>query len=146
MRVKKHDFPASLLIGAPFGSVWEVGRARGAPPLTRIDDGVLIPGVEIAGTEDAAQNDNRGYADAGNAQSLTAADIAEMKKSGADGTAIVSALAKSSATFAEKNALTQVRASFVLFSACVVVYAIPLSHALPRPRRKSGCGRRHSST
>lgn len=134
MRVKKQDFPASLLIGAPFGSVWEVGRARGAPPLTRIDDGILIPGVEIAGTEDAAQNDNRGYADAGNAQSLTAADIAEMKKSGADGTAIVSALAKSSATFAEKNALTQVRAPSALLSAGVIVYTAPRSLRPPQEK------------
>lgn len=107
MRIKKQEFSASLLIGAPFGSVWEVGGARGAPPLTLVEDGVLIPGVDVTAAEDAMQNDNRGYADAGDAQTLTAEDIAAMKAGGAGGTAVVAALAKSSATFAEKNALTQ---------------------------------------
>lgn len=109
VRVKKHDFSASLLIGAAFGSVWEVGSgARGSAPLTLVEDGVLIPGVGVGGGEEALLNDNRGYADTSSAQSLTAADISQMKKDGADGAAIVAALAKSSSTFADKNAMTQV--------------------------------------
>ena len=74
VRIKKHDFPASLLIGASFGSVWELTGARGASALAAVHDGVLVPGVDVAGGECAASNDNRGYSDSGNAQTLTADD------------------------------------------------------------------------
>jgi hypothetical protein len=103
VRIKKSSFFADALIGATFGSVWEVGS--GKEPLTLVPSGILIPTVDVGLGE--MSGDNRGYSDKSSAQAMSQDDISRLKSEGADGTAVVAALARSSTTFAEKNALTQ---------------------------------------
>jgi pyrimidine deaminase RibD-like protein len=127
-RVKDGVLPSRELIGAPYGSVWEMVAPRS---LARVASGELTPleliaslqtgsggggeGGESGGVEEeppaagggAPRRDNRQLVDDGTAQALRDDDIAAMRRRGETGANIVRALAGSSATFSEKTAFSQ---------------------------------------
>jgi tRNA (adenine-N(1)-)-methyltransferase non-catalytic subunit len=132
-RVKDGVLPSRALIGAPFGSVWEMVAPRS---LVRVASGELTPLSLIAslqtggssggagegegvggggGGEEAGggggggapRRDNRLLVDTGTAQALRDEDIAAMRRRGEAGAEIVRALAGSSATFSDKTAFSQ---------------------------------------
>uniref|UniRef100_A0A7S0NIX7 tRNA (adenine(58)-N(1))-methyltransferase non-catalytic subunit TRM6 n=1 Tax=Micromonas pusilla TaxID=38833 RepID=A0A7S0NIX7_MICPS len=104
---KHKDVSLNPLIGAPFGSTYEVDQ-----------DGVLYPAEpdppEWTAGDDAinAIDDDRNNADVNDmrdssAQQLDQHDIARLKREGVGGRSLVEALAASSATFAKKTAYAQ---------------------------------------
>jgi hypothetical protein len=104
VRMRKGFFPAMALLGVPYGGVYEL--TAGAPaPLRLVESGELLPTLDLDAVGSGA--DNRDLVDRGDAQALGPDDIARLKKGGADGTAILSALIEGSATFASKTAFSQ---------------------------------------
>ena len=104
---KHKNVSLNPLIGAPFGSTYEVDQ-----------DGVLYPAEpdppEWTAGDDAinAIDDDRNNADVNDmrdnsAQQLDQHDIARLKREGVGGRSLVEALAASSATFAKKTAYAQ---------------------------------------
>ena len=103
---KHKDVSLAPLIGAPFGSTYEVDQ-----------DGVLYPAQPIpewTAGDDAinAIDDDRNNADVNDmrdnsAQRMDQHDIARLKREGVGGRSLVEALAASSATFAKKTAYAQ---------------------------------------
>jgi tRNA (adenine-N(1)-)-methyltransferase non-catalytic subunit len=127
--VRKRDFSADLLIGAPYGSVYEaeggkVQLVESGELLERIDvdTGVLAnsphSGVRAANRmtrlppvramECAGSGlDNRNTKDTHLSQKLTQGAIVDMKSSGMTGTELISALISNSSTFAAKTSFAQ---------------------------------------
>eukprot|EP00899_Mesostigma_viride_P024770 jgi/Mesvir1/5478/Mv15528-RA.1 len=121
------------LIGAPFGSHFEVVTARGDTlSLHRIDaveekasadpqdaqdeeaggedktvGGDKTAGVDKGGVGDSGRRDNRNLLDRNNAQTLSAEDIARLKSEGVTGDKLVEVLKSNSATFATKTEFSQ---------------------------------------
>lgn len=110
VRLRKGKFSATALLGAQYGCVYELvvhgpGTPKGAPPIKLIESGELLPSLQL---ETGSGADNRNLLDSnGGAQSLGAEEIAKLKASGLDGTAILSALVEGSSTFAGKTAFSQ---------------------------------------
>ena len=107
VRVRKGGFQATALIGAAYGSVFELAAnrtGRGANALVPVPDGALVPAIHL---DLGSGTDNRALVDTSEAQSLDASDIARMRTEGADGGTIIAALAGGSATFASKTAFSQ---------------------------------------
>ncbi|KAL8153866.1 hypothetical protein V2J09_011626, partial [Rumex salicifolius] len=101
------------LIGAPFGSVFQVENGKDGPYLSCMlqTSEVRLPGKDGQekenDTEEVEMRDNRGLVDDNTAQSLTGEDINAMKREGATGGQIVEALIANSSTFEKKTAFSQ---------------------------------------
>ncbi|KAK6938951.1 tRNA (adenine(58)-N(1))-methyltransferase non-catalytic subunit TRM6, partial [Dillenia turbinata] len=98
------------LIGCPFGSLFQVETGDKGPFLSR-----LLHSSEDVDLQEKGEGqlvvqesrDNRAIVDNNKAQSLSAADIDEMRRQGAKGDEIVEALIANSATFEKKTAFSQ---------------------------------------
>ncbi|KAG2484255.1 hypothetical protein HYH03_016900 [Edaphochlamys debaryana] len=102
VRVGKYTVPAAPLVGAPFGSLFEV--SSDGKSLQRVllppDDGI----TRITDTE----RDNSNLFDRNTAnQKLTQEEIQELKASGKGGSEIIEALISNSATFQNKTEFSQ---------------------------------------
>eukprot|EP00727_Mastigamoeba_balamuthi_P014199 m51a1_g9401 hypothetical protein (404) ;mRNA; f:293806-295410 len=100
-RVARTAYDVSTLVGAAYGSVYAAERG-GALALALPE----APSVSAGAAAESSQ-DNRKLVDDNTAQRLGKDQIEELRKGGADGTAIVSALVENSASFKDKTAFAQ---------------------------------------
>lgn len=109
MKLGKDKCLLKPLIGAPFGSVFQLENGKGGPFLSRMlrtAEGNNVREKEIALVEEEVR-DNRGIVDNNTAQTLTGEEINAMRREGATGDQIVEALIANSATFEKKTVFSQ---------------------------------------
>lgn len=100
--VRRIDFSPASLVGAAWGSVWELSRG-GRPTL--VPSGQLLE--RIAYGEGSGVDNRHAVADAHASQALSQGVILGLKAGGASGADIVAALISNSTTFASKTAYAQ---------------------------------------
>ena len=127
-KIAKRNYSTDVLIGLPYGTVLEVGRDALVPlPAGEgllADTGLLLGEVALRGdtttTTKANEDkdglaatflsvDNRHLHDAESNQNLTPRCIADLRERHQDGSRVVAALVKNSATFAHKTAFSQAK-------------------------------------
>lgn len=109
LKLGKEKCLLTPLIGAPFGSMFQLENGKDGPFLSRMlptAGGNNVQEKENAVIEEEVR-DNRGIVDNNTAQSLTGEDIDAMRREGATGDQIVEALIANSATFEKKTVFSQ---------------------------------------
>ncbi|KAG5182453.1 Gcd10p family-domain-containing protein [Tribonema minus] len=103
-RVGRGPVALDPLVGAPYGTVFEVDRSTLVPV-----EGGLTPYADDGPVEGDMVADNRNLVDSQTAQSLTHQDIERMKAAGTSGREIIQSLVNNSETFESKTEFSQAK-------------------------------------
>ena len=153
------------LVGAPYGSIFEVGTNN----VTRVKDGTILELDDVADTEIAAsgsegmssnpnekknvvvKGDNSNYNDTNTAQKLTVDEIKKLKAQGASGSAIIQSLIANSDTwnakteFAQEKWLKRKAKRYIKLMRVMETTPTTLCEVYHTKSRDKICGLRHDS-